>query len=159
MYQQQISTSASPRVEVTACQGDLAVTTWDNLEILIEVDSQDVLAVDEREDAVALAANGDCTLTVPTATSLIVIQVQGDHTLKGTIDSIDVATVQGDVRLRDGAGGVSLGTIQELAAGEIPVNVPVEKIEEPSIEVACLLPVHAVASSVRPRGRTRSPAD
>ena len=130
MYQRKISTSASPRVEVTACQGNLAVTTWDNLEILIEVDSQDVLAVDEREDAVALAANGDCTLTVPTATFLVVVQVQGDHTLKGTIGSIDVATVQGDVRLRGGAGSVSLGTIQtDLTVGNWEGSVDAEAIQ------------------------------
>ena len=42
MYQKRITTSESPRVEVTACQGNLAVAAWDTAEVLIEVDSEEV---------------------------------------------------------------------------------------------------------------------
>jgi hypothetical protein len=50
MYQHRIPTSDSPRVEVTACQGDLAVMTWDSSEVLVEIEAEEALTVEERED-------------------------------------------------------------------------------------------------------------
>jgi DUF4097 and DUF4098 domain-containing protein YvlB len=112
MYQKRISTSESSRVEVTACQGDLVVTTWHNAEVLIEVDSEKELTVEEREGAVALVANSDCNLTVPVGASLIVIQAQGDLSVQGAGGIVEVATVQGDAQLRDGTASASLSTVQ-----------------------------------------------
>jgi hypothetical protein len=112
MYQKRITTSESPRVEVTACQGDLVVTTWDNTEVLIEVDSEEVLTVEEREGAVALATNRDCSLTIPAGASLIVVQAQGNLSIQGVRRTVEVATVQGDAQFQDGVASASLSTIQ-----------------------------------------------
>jgi hypothetical protein len=112
MYQKRISTSESPRIEVTACQGDLVVATWDNAEVLIEVDNEEVLTVEEREGAVALAANRDCSLTVPAGASLVIFQAQGDLSMQGTRGIVEAATVQGDAHFRDGTRNVSLSTVQ-----------------------------------------------
>lgn len=112
MYQKRISTSESPRLEVTACQGDLVVATWDNAEVLIEVDSEEVLTVEEREGAVALATNSDCSLTVPAGASLVVIQAQGDLSVQGVRGTVEATTVQGDAQFQDGAASASLGTVQ-----------------------------------------------
>jgi hypothetical protein len=112
MYQKRITTSESPRVEVTACQGDLVVATWDNTEVLIEVDSEEVLTVEEREGAVALATNGDCSLTIPAGASLIVVQAQGNLSVQGVGGTVEVATLQGDAQLQGGAASVSLSTVQ-----------------------------------------------
>jgi hypothetical protein len=112
MYQKRISTSESPRVEVTACQGNLAVATWDNAEVLIEVASEEVLTVEEREGAVALVANSDCSLTVPADASLAVIQAKGNLAVQGARGSVEVTTVQGDAQLQDGTGSASLSTVQ-----------------------------------------------
>jgi len=112
MYQKRISTSESPRIEVTACQGDLAVATWDNAEVLIEVESEEVLTVEEREGAVALVANRDCSLTVPTGASLTVVQAQGDLSVQGARGIVEATTVQGDAQFQDGAASASLGTVQ-----------------------------------------------
>ena len=112
MYKQRVSTSESPRVEVTACQGDLTVTTWDKAEVLIEVDSEQVLTVEERDDTVALAANSDCRLTVPPRASLVAVQVQGDLSVRGVGGTVEVVTAQGDAQFKDGAGSVSSSTVQ-----------------------------------------------
>jgi hypothetical protein len=112
MYQKRITTSESPRVEVTACQGDLVVATWENTEVLIEVDSEEVLTVEEREDAVALATNRDCSLTIPAGASLIVVQAQGDLSIQGVGGTVEVATLQGDAQLQGGAASASLSTVQ-----------------------------------------------
>ncbi len=112
MYQHRISTSESTRVEVTACQGDLTVTAWDNLEVLIEVDSEEALTVEEREDAMALVAKSDCILTVPINAHLVVVQAQGDLSVRGVGGTVEVTTVQGDSQFRDGMGSVSLSTAQ-----------------------------------------------
>jgi len=112
MYQKRISTSESPRVEVTACQGSLVVATWDNAEVLIEVESEEVLTVEEREDTVALAASRDCSLTMPAGASLVVIQAQGDLSVQGARGTVEVTTVQGDAQFQDGAASVSLSTVQ-----------------------------------------------
>ena len=112
MYQKRISTSESPRVEVTNCQGDLVVTTWDNAEVLIEVDSEEELTVEEREGAVALVANSDCSLTVPARASLVVIQAQGNLSVQEAGGIVEVATVQGDVQLQNGTANASLSTVQ-----------------------------------------------
>jgi hypothetical protein len=112
MYEQRVSTLESPRVEVTACQGNLEVTTWDNSEVLIEVEREEVLTVEEREDAVALAVNDDCRLTVPAGAFLSILQVQGDLSVQGRSGAVEAANVQGDAKLRGGAGSAALGTVQ-----------------------------------------------
>jgi hypothetical protein len=112
MYQKRITTSESPRVEVTACQGDLVVARWDKAEVLIEVDSQESLTVEEREDAVALVANSDCSLTVPADASLVVIQAQGNLSVQGVRGSVEVTTVQGSAQFQDVAASTSLSTVQ-----------------------------------------------
>jgi len=112
MYQQRISTSESPRIEVTACQGDLAVATWDSSEVLIEVETEEALTVERREDTVALAAKGDCRLTVPPSASLVVVQAQGDLSVQGVDGTVEVTTAQGNAQFKDGSGSASLSTVQ-----------------------------------------------
>ncbi len=141
MYQKRISTSESPRIEVTACQGDLAVATWDNAEVLIEVESEEVLTVEEREGAVALVSNRDCSLTVPAGASLIVVQVQGDLSVQGARGIVEVATVQGDVQFQDGAASASLSTVQgdltverwaaAVSAGTVRGDARVRQVDGP----------------------------
>jgi len=112
MYERRVSTSESPRVEVTACQGDLVVTTWDNAEVLIEVDSEQVLTVEERDDAVALVANSDCNLVVPAGASLVVVQSQGDLSVRGVRGGVEVVTAQGEVVFNGGVGDATTTTVQ-----------------------------------------------
>ena len=141
MYQKRITTSESPRVEVTACQGDLVVATWDNAEVLIEVDSEEVLTAEEREGAVALAINGDCSLTVPAGASLVVIQAQGDLSVQGVRGTVEATTVQGDAQFQDGAASASLGTVQgdlmverwaaAVSAGTVQGDARVQQVTGP----------------------------
>jgi DUF4097 and DUF4098 domain-containing protein YvlB len=141
MYQKRISTSESPRIEVTACQGDLAVTTWDNAEVLIEVDSEEVLTVEEREGAVALVSNRDCSLTVPAGASLIVVQAQGNLSVQGVRGTVEATTVQGDAQFQDGAASASLGTVQgdlmvehwaaAVSAGTVQGDARVRQVDGP----------------------------
>jgi len=141
MYQKRISTSESPRVEVTNCQGDLVVTTWDNAEVLIEVDSEEELTVEEREGAVALVANGDCSLTVPAGASLVVIQAQGNLSVQGAGGTVEVATVQGDVQFQNGIASASLSTVQgdvtverwaaAVSAGAVQGDARVRQVDGP----------------------------
>jgi len=117
-------------VEVTACQGDLTVATWDKAEVLIEAGSEQVLTVEERDDTVALAANSDCRLTVPASTSLVVVQVQGDLSVQGVSGTAEVATARGDARFKDGAGSASSSTIQgDLAVKDWAGDVKVETVQ------------------------------
>jgi DUF4097 and DUF4098 domain-containing protein YvlB len=112
MYQQTISVSEAPRVEVTGCHGDLTVTAWDQPDVLIEVDDEQILTVEEREDAVAMAVNGDGSLTVPTGASLTILQAHGNLSIEGVKGGVEVATVHGDAWLKDGAGNLALNTAQ-----------------------------------------------
>ncbi|MBM4466184.1 MAG: hypothetical protein FJ014_11635 [Chloroflexi bacterium] len=126
MYQKTVFTSESPCVEVTACQGDLAVATWDKAEVLIEVDSEEVLTVEEREGVVALAANSDCSLTVPAGASLVVVQARGDLSVRGVHGTVKATTVRGDAQVRQVNGPVELGTVGgDLLAEELngPLSV------------------------------------
>jgi len=141
MYQKRISTSESPRVEVTACQGNLVIATWDNAEVLIEVESEEALTVEELEDTVALAANHDCSLTMPAGASLVVIQAQGDLSVQGARGTVEVATVQGDAQLQDGAASASLSTVQgdlvvesctaAVSAGTVQGDARVRQVDGP----------------------------
>ncbi len=112
MYQQRIATLASPRVEVTACQGDLNVAAWDGSEVLIEVEHKEALTVEEQENAVALAAKSDCRLTVPATASVMVVRVQGELRVQALNGPVEVATARGDATFRNGIGDVSLGSLQ-----------------------------------------------
>jgi hypothetical protein len=112
MYQKTISVSESPRVEVTGCRGDLAVTAWDKPEVLAEVDDEQTLTVEEREGVVALAFNEEGNLTVPADARLVILQVQGNLSVEGVKGAGEVATVQGDAWLKEGAGSLALKTVQ-----------------------------------------------
>src|SRR5512136_2281306 len=119
MYQRTISVSESPRVEVTGCRGDLAVTAWDKAEVLAEVDDEQTLTAEEREGVVALAFNDEGRLTVPAGARLAILQVQGDLSVEGVKGGVEVTTVQGDAWLKEGAGALALKTVQgELALEE-----------------------------------------
>ena len=141
MYQKRISTSESPRVEVTACQGSLVVATWDNAEVLIEMESDEALTVEEREDTVALAASRDCSLTMPAGAALVVIQAQGDLSVQGTRGPVEVATAQGDAQFQDSAASVSLNTVQgdlavegctaAVSAGTVQGDARVRQVDGP----------------------------
>jgi hypothetical protein len=141
MYQKRITTSDSPRVEVTACQGNLVVATWDNAEVLIEVDSEEVLTVEEREGAVALVVNSNCILTVPSGASLVVIQAQGNLAVQGGSGTVEVATVQGDTQLQAGTASASLSTVQgnltaerwtaAISAGAIQGDARLRQVDGP----------------------------
>ena len=141
MYQKRISTSESPRIEVTACQGDLAVATWDNAEVLIEVENEEVLTVEEREGAVALVSNRDCSLTMPAGASLIVVQAQGRLSVQGARGIVEATTVQGDVQFQDGAASTSLSTVQgdlmverwaaAVSAGTVQGDARVRQVDGP----------------------------
>ena len=141
MYQKRISTSESPRIEVTACQGDLVIAAWDNAEVLIEVESEEVLTVEEREDAVALVSNCDCSLTVPAGASLVVIQAQGDISMQGVRGTVEATTVQGDAQFQDGTASTSLSTVQgdlmverwaaAVSAGTVRGDARVRQVDGP----------------------------
>jgi len=111
MYEQRIITSEFPRIEVTSCQGDLTVSVGDSSEVLIKVDNQEILTVEEKQDAVAMVIAGKGQVVLPPSAALVIVQVQGDLTIKSADGTIEVATVQGDVRVKSGTGNASLGTV------------------------------------------------
>lgn len=112
MYERRISTPETPHVEITSCQGDLVITSGDAAQVLVRVDSEELLTVEERGDAVAVAIDGDGRLSLPDGATLRVVQVHGDLTLEAIGASATVATVRGDFLLRGGAGTLSLDAVQ-----------------------------------------------
>ena len=112
MYQKTISVSEAPRVEVTTCHGDLSVTAWDKAEVLVEVDDEGTLTLEEREGTLALAFDGEGSLTVPAGARLVILEVHGNLTVKEVKGAVEVTTVHGDAWLKEGAGGLALKTVQ-----------------------------------------------
>ncbi|MFZ5916294.1 MAG: SHOCT-like domain-containing protein [Chloroflexota bacterium] len=111
MYEHRVPVSPSPQVEITSCQGDLTVMAVEGSEVLIRVARQEILTVEQRDDATALVINGDGQLTLPRDAALTVVQVQGDLSITGAGGPVEAITVRGDLYVQEMNGPLSVQSV------------------------------------------------
>lgn len=120
MPKQIFSAGAAPRVTVTGCGGDLAVSVWEQRAIEVTTDSSEQVVYQEDEGLTIANAAGDVRLWVPAETTIAVRRQGGDVTISGVAaltiegsgDDVRATAISGAIRLSDIAGDL------DVAGGE-----------------------------------------
>jgi hypothetical protein len=125
MDKQFASTSASPRV-VLDVSGDLRLKGQDDFEVIAKSDSPEDLALEARDDQVAIRCAGNCNVRVPRAAVVEIHAVHGEVVIKALDGSLSIDTVDGDVELRS-VGLTSIGRVNgNLTAKNIDGDLTIE---------------------------------
>lgn len=106
-----IATGAQPQVRIESVSGNLRLVGWENAEILLKADDEQVLNVQQDGDLVSITCQDDLLLNVPQDASCNILLVDGDMSVRNLAGVLDVDTVNGDVALRE-VGRVVIGTVE-----------------------------------------------
>ena len=111
MFEQTFETSATPRITVTECLGNLVARGSEEGRITLNVQGGADDVVLEREgETFTLVARAGCLLTYPPATTLTVAGVRGSLKVEGVEGLVTAGTVHGNVNLR----GVGPTTLEQV---------------------------------------------
>jgi len=105
-----ISAGKSPTIKVDIIAGDLSIVGWDGVDVLIKGDD-DEIRLEQNEEELSLACDGDLSLRVPKASSFEFVTIGGDASIRGVLGNIAVKKIEGDLSIRD-AGSISIDMIQ-----------------------------------------------
>ncbi len=125
---QSISTSSAPEVIIEEILGDLQVKGWDQDEVVVKANPDDV-TLEEQEDVIRLSCRGSCTLRVPTGAILQVDKVQGEARFKLLEDQLKIDEVNSSLILRSVAE-THIGIVQgNLHCRDIAGDLSVDQVE------------------------------
>jgi hypothetical protein len=105
-----ISAGKSPRIHISAINGDLSVVGWDAEEILIKAD-EDELTLEQSGSEVSFSCTDDVSLRIPRDASLSIARIDGDMALRGVMGNIEIQEINNDLSMRD-VGSVTIDNIQ-----------------------------------------------
>ncbi len=126
MSQQTIPTSPAPEILVEEIHGELQVKGWENHEVAIRADSEQV-DFKEQEDIVSISCRGSCSLRVPHGATLKTSRVHGEARFKLLEDLLTIEEIDGNLGLRNVAE-TQVGTVNgnlhaRNVAGDLEVEV------------------------------------
>ena len=104
-----IHVGPSPRITINSVDGDLSIVGWDGEDLLVKADD-DQARVDQKNGEVTLSSEGDVSLRIPKAATLLLQAAGGDLAIRGVIGNIELKEVAGDLSIRE-AGSVSVDTV------------------------------------------------
>ena len=107
---QRLSVGSKPTIKIESVEGDLRLVGWDNDEILIRADDEEV-TLQQDGDVLSLTCRDDLAINVPKNSSVHVLAAQGDMSVRGLAGEFEVDTVDGDVAIRD-AGTVTINAVE-----------------------------------------------
>ncbi len=124
MNTQVIPTSVAPEVFIQQVLGDLSVRGWDQEQIVIQADEND-LAIENLEDGIRLNCLGDCNLRVPSRATLNIDSVHGDVHIKNIQGELFLDNVHGSLTLR-AVSGTQIDTVHgDFSAKEVDGSLQV----------------------------------
>ncbi len=127
MDKQFASTSASPHV-VLDVSGDLRLKGQDDFEVVAKSDSPEDLALEARDDQVAIRCTSNCSVRVPRAAVVEIHSAHGEAVIKALDGSLSIETVDGDLELRS-VCVTSIGKVNgNLTAKNVDGDLSIESI-------------------------------
>jgi hypothetical protein len=127
MDQQTVSTSLAPEVIIGQVHGNLQVEGWEDPQVNVKANPSD-LTLQEQDDVVKLACQGNCTVRLPVGATLQVQKVHGEARFKGLKDQLTIEQVQGALSLRNVFDTHVEKVDGELIAKHIVGDLVVEKV-------------------------------
>lgn len=104
-----IHVGQSARITINSVDGDLSIVGWDGEDLLVKADD-DEARVDQKNGEVTFSSEGDVSLRIPKAATLLLQAAGGDVAIRGVIGDIELRQVAGDLSIRE-AGSVSVDTV------------------------------------------------
>lgn len=113
--QQTFSAGNEPRVIIAQALGDLQVSSWDQLTILVKADGRVTELHQEGDALMIMECSGDLELRVPVNAEIKVSNLQGDVSIEG-VRRVELEDISGDVDLENIGIGVDIEKIGEAIA-------------------------------------------
>jgi hypothetical protein len=104
-----IHVGTTPRINISSVDGDLSIVGWDGEDLLIKADDDDA-RVEQKNGEVTLSSEGDVSLRIPKAATLLLQSAGGDVAIRGVVGDIELKEVDGDLSIRE-AGSVAVDTV------------------------------------------------
>ncbi|MGL4650941.1 MAG: hypothetical protein ACRC1H_16150, partial [Caldilineaceae bacterium] len=108
--QRLLTPTDSPEIVIHHAEGDLVVRGWNQNELLIRADDNEMELV-QHEGGAALKLEGDAQVTVPANSRLMIHTVEGDLQVASVMGAVHVRDVQGDLNVRD-CGPLRIESVQ-----------------------------------------------
>jgi hypothetical protein len=106
-----IAVSPDIHIRIESVSGDLRLVGWENDEILLKPDDDQILTVQQSEGLVSIICRDDLSLNVPQGASFHIQSVAGDMSVRNLTGALEVDAVNGDMALRE-VGQVVIGSVE-----------------------------------------------
>ena len=104
-----IHVGPSPRITINSVDGDISIVGWDGEDLLVKADDNEA-RLDQKNGGVTLSSEGDVSLRIPKAATLLLQSAGGDVAIRGVLGDIELKEVAGDLSIRE-AGSVSVDSV------------------------------------------------
>ena len=115
-----LTSSNSPKIRVEEVAGSLQIKAWDDDNIRIEIEDQEDLDYSFEGDTLKLSADSDCSLRVPSASSLEIEEVGGNA---------DIVSVEGAIKIVEISGNLSMKSVGPTTIAEVAGNLNIRGVE------------------------------
>ena len=127
MDKQTIATSMTPEVFIDEVLGDLQVKGWEQSEVAVNADSDELDLVQEA-DTIRISCQGDCLVRVPLGATVRVGSVNGDGHFKLLQAPLSIENVHGSMILRETAAVSVENVYGELSARQVDGDLRAEQV-------------------------------
>jgi hypothetical protein len=142
MYQETVSTSQAPEVIIEEVQGSLQVKGWENSNVEVRANVEN-LTLEEKDDVVHVRCQGNCSVRLPSDSSLQVEKVLGEASIKLLEDQLSIEQVNGPLNLRNVADTrvekVNGNLVAKHVVGDLSVENVAGNAKIRDIEGNCVL--------------------
>ena len=107
---ERIAVGSEPQIEIKSVDGDMRLVGWDNNEIRIRTDDEEI-SPQQNGDEVSISCQNDLAINIPKNSQVHILAVNGDMSVRGLAGDFEVDAVNGDVAIRD-VGKVTIGAVE-----------------------------------------------
>lgn len=97
-------------IRIESVSDDLRLVGWENDEILLKPDDDQVLTVEQSEDQISITCRDALSLNAPQGANFHIQTVNGDMSVRNLTGILNVDSVNGDVAMRE-VGKVVIGSV------------------------------------------------
>lgn len=127
MSKQKIPTSLAPEVFIDQVAGNLQVKGWDEPEVVVQADPQN-LHLEDQEDVVRVSCQSDCEIRLPSGAAVQVGSAEGEARFRLLDDSLTIGVVHGSLFLRNVAETKAETIHGELLAKQVAGDLEVNQV-------------------------------
>jgi len=129
MKRYDIDASEASSVVIEEVAGSLRVKGWGESTVRVDADTEDSVELSKKKDTIILTCDSDCIIRLPFDSTLEIIEVSGEASLKALEAPVKIGTVEGQLLLKNLASVTVNEVNGNLTATHIEGDLSVETIE------------------------------